>query len=242
MGMKDLKPMHAITEAEFREFVRGVQDMALCAYPNPGRVGCPDLKVLQEVAGQSRPAAHPVFKSHIVECSPCIAQMLAERTRIQAQRQLRRRMVLALAAGICVVALLSGLWLSHRAAAVARDQLASAQEIPEISIDLRPYSPTRSDAAPDTKPPIVIPPQRVKLKLYLALGSPAGAYEIQILSNDLRPMRSVQASAMLVDGVTFIPVALDLGNMAPGTYVLALRPAREGEEWQSFPLVLRRSR
>jgi len=241
MGMRDFKPMHAVTEANFREFIRGVQDMALRAYPNPDRIGCPDLKVLQEVAGQSRPSVHPVFQSHIVECSPCIAQMLAERTRIQAQRQLRRRMVLALAAGVCLVALLSGLWLSHRAAPGTYNQLASADEIQEIPIDLRPYSPTRSDATPDSKPPIVVPRQRVKLKLYLALGSPVGAYEIRILTNDLRPMRSVQASAVLNDGVTFIPVALDLGNMAPGTYVLDLRPAREGEEWQSFPLVLRRS-
>jgi len=241
--MKDLKPMHAVTEADFREFIRGVQDMALRAYPNPDRVGCPNLKVLQEVAGQSRPSAHPVFQSHIVECSPCIAQVLAERTRIQAQRQqLRRRMVLALAASVFLVALLSGLWLSHRAAPFTNDQLATAQEVPEIPIDLRPYSPTRSDAAPDTKPPIVVPPQRVKLKLYLALGSPVGTYEVRILTNDLRPMRSLQASAVLNDGVTFIPVALDLGNMVPGTYVLDLRPAREGEEWQSFPLVLRRSR
>lgn len=242
MGMRDFKPMHAVTEADFREFIRGVQDMALHAYPNPDRVGCPDLNVLQEVAGQSRPSAHPVFQSHIVECSPCIAHVLAERTRIQAQRQLRRRMVLAIAAGVCLVALLSGLWLSHRAAPATYEQLASAQEIQEIPIDLRPYSPTRSDAAPDTKPPIMVPLQRVKLKLYLALGSPVGAYEVRILTNDLRPMRSVQASAVLNDGVTFIPVALDLGNMAPGPYVLDLRPAREGEEWQSFPLVLRRSR
>lgn len=241
MGMKDLKPMHAVTEADFREFIRGVQDMALRAYPNPDRVGCPHLKVLQEVAGQSRPSTNPVFQSHIVECSPCIGQMLAERTRIQALRRLRRRMVLAIAAGVCLVALLSGLWLSHRAAPGTYNQLASADEIQEIPIDLRPYSPTRSDAAPDSKPPIVVPPQRVKLKLYLALGSPVGAYEIRILTNDNRPMRSVQASAVLNDGVTFIPVALDLGNMAPGTYVLDLRPAREGEEWQSFPLVLRGS-
>jgi hypothetical protein len=233
--------MHAITDAQFRKFVKGVQDLALHAYPNPGRVGCPDSRVLREVAGQARPAAHPVFQSHIVECSPCIAQMLVERTRIQAQRQSRHRTLLALAAGVFLVALLSGLWLSHRASSVARE-LASAQYAPEITIDLRPYSPMRSDSAPGTKPPIVAPLQRVKFKLYLALGSPVGAYEIRILTNNLRTMRSLEASAVLNDGTTSLLAALDLTDLPSGAYVLVFRPAREDEEWQTFPLLLRRSR
>jgi hypothetical protein len=234
--------MRAVTDAEFREFVKGVQDMALRAYPNPGRVGCPDSGVLREVAALMRPAVHPVFQSHIVECSPCIAQMLAERTRIQAQRKRGRRMALALAAGVFLVALLSGLWLSHRFSPLTRDQLAIAQDAQEIPIDLRPYSPTRSDSAPVTKPAIVAPLQRVKFKLYLALGSPVGAYDIRILTNDLRTMRSLKASAVLNDGITSLLASLDLTDLPPGAYVLALRPAHEDEEWQTFPLILRRSR
>jgi len=237
--MKDFKPMHAITDADFREFVRGVQELALRAYPNPERVDCPGLNVLREVAGQSRPSAHPAFQSHIVECSPCIAQMLDERTRIQAQRQARRRMLLGLAAGVCLVALPSGLWFTHRAAPFSRDQLASARDTPEMPIDLRPYSPTRSDSMQSTKPPIVVPRRRVKLKLYLAPGAPLGMYEIRLLTNDLQAMRSQQSAAVLSDEVTFMPVAVDLTDLRPGDYVLALRPAREGEEWQTFPLILR---
>src|ERR1700683_896029 len=197
--MKDFKPMNAITDADFREFVRGVQELALRAYPNPERVDCPGLNVLREVAGQSRPSAHPAFQSHIVECSPCISQMLAERTRIQAQRQARRRMLLGLAAGVCLVALPSGLWFKHRAAPFSRDQLASARDIPEMPIDLRPYSPTRSDSMQSTKPPIVVPRRRVKLKLYLAPGAPLGMYEIRLLTNDLQVMRNQQSAAVLSD-------------------------------------------
>ena len=44
----------------------------------------------------------------------------------------------------------------------------------------------------------------MKLKLYLAPGAPLGAYEIRILTNDLRTMRSQQASAVLNEGVTSI--------------------------------------
>ena len=233
--------MHEITDADFREFVKTVQNMALRAYPNPDRVNCPGSEVLRDVARQSRPAAHPAFQSHIVECSPCIAELLAERTRVQAHQQVRRRMLLAVAAGVCIVALLSGLWLSHRTAPTARDQLASLQDIPEIPIDLRPYSPTRSDSAQSTKPPITAPRRRVKLKLILAPGAPLGAYEIRVLTNDLRTIRSQQASAVLNEGVTSLLVAVDLADLPTGTYVLVLRPARNGEEWQTYPLTLRRS-
>lgn len=233
--------MHEITDADFREFVKTVQNMALRAYPNPDRVNCPGSEVLRDVARQSRPAAHPAFRSHIVECSPCIAEMLAERTRVQARQQARRRMLLAVAAGVCVVALLSGLWLSHRAAPTARDQLASLRDIPEIPIDLRPYSPTRSDSGPNPKPPIAAPRRRVKLKLFLAPGAPLGSYEIRVLTNDLRTMRSQQAAAVLNEGVTSILVAVDLADLPTGTYMLVLRPARDGEEWQTYPLTLRRS-
>ena len=233
--------MEVTTDAELREFVRAVQDMALRAYPNPDRINCPRSEVLHDVARQSRPSAHAVFQSHIVECSPCIAEMLAERTKIQTHQKTRRRILLTLAGSVCLVALLSGLWSWHRASSFPGSQLARAQNIPEIPIDLRQYSPTRSDSGQTTKAPIAAPRRRVKLRLYLAPGAPLGAYEIQVLTNDLRTMRSQQAAAVLNDGVTTILVALDLADLPPGAYVLALRPARQNEEWQTYSLILRRS-
>ena len=87
--------MDEISDNDFKEFVKTVQDLALRAYPNPGRADCPGSQVIHEVALLSRPAAHPVFQSHIVRCSPCIQDVLAERTRIQSQRKNRRRAILA---------------------------------------------------------------------------------------------------------------------------------------------------
>ena len=233
--------MEVITDTELREFVRAIQDLALHAYPNPDRINCPGSEVLHDVARQSRPSAHAVFQSHIVECSPCIAEMLAERTKIQTHQKTRRRTLLTLAAGVCLVALFSGLWSWHRATSFTGRQLARGQDIPEILIDLRPYSPTRSDSGQITKAPIAAPGQRVKLRFYLAPGAPLGAYEIRVLTSDLRTMRSQEGSAVVSDGVTSILVALDLADLPPRAYVLALRPARQNEDWQTYPLNLRRS-
>ena len=87
------------------------------ARPNPGRVDCPGSQVIHEVAAQSRPSTHPVFQSHIVHCSPCIQDLLTERTRIQSRHKNRRWLVIAAAACLCLLALVSflatGLVIAH---------------------------------------------------------------------------------------------------------------------------------
>jgi hypothetical protein len=233
--------MDEISDNDFREFVRTVQDLALRAYPNPGRVDCPDPQVIREVAGQSQPSTHPVFQSHIVHCSPCIQDLLAERTRIQSQRKNRRWLVLAAAACVCLIALVSFLLVRHKSAQPGGAEVARAGNVPEIPIDLRPYSPTRSESPQKNKPPLIVPNERVRLKIYLAIGAPVGAYEIGVLSNQLKAIIKQQATAAANDGTTFIPVDIDLAGLSDGPYVLALRPMRDGEEWQAYKLLVKRS-
>ena len=233
--------MDEISDYDFKEFVKTVQDLALRAYPNPGRADCPGSQVIHEVAHLSRPAAHPVFQSHIVHCSPCIQEVLAERTRGQSQRKNRRRAILAIAAGVCLLALVSLLLLRQRSGAPLRDEIARVGNVPEIPLDLRPYSPTRSASPEKSKPSVTVPSGRVRLKIYLALGSPEGAYEIQVLSNKLQTLRSQQATVVANGGTVFLPVDIDLAGLPAGTYVLALRPARDSEEWQAYSLVLKRA-
>jgi hypothetical protein len=231
--------MDDISDNDFKEFVKTVQDLALRAYPNPDRTDCPNPQIIQEVAGQSRPSAHPVFQSHIVHCSPCIGDLLAERTRIQSKQKNRRRMVLATAAGVCILALISVLFLRHRASEPGGNEIARAGAVPEIPIDLSPYSPTRSGAAQKTRSPVTVPNERLRLKLTLALGAPEGPYDIRILTDQLQAVRNQQATAVLQDGITSIPTEVDLSGLRPGRYTLALRPNRDGEEWQTVPMVLK---
>ncbi len=231
--------MDEISDSDFKEFVRTVQDLALRAYPNPTRADCPGTQAIRDVARQSRPAAHPVFQSHIVRCSPCIQDLLAERTRIQSQRTNWRRALLAVAAGVCIVALVSFLMLRQQSGVPVKDEIARAGNVPEIPLDLRPYSPTRSSSPEKSKPSLTVPAGRVRLKIYLALGSPEGAYEIQVLTNRLQTLRSLQATVVANGGTVFLPVDIDLSAMATGTYVLALRPEHDTEEWQTYPLILK---
>ena len=235
--------MDEISEKDFREFVRTVQDLALRAYPNPGRVDCPGSQVIREVAGQPQPSAHSIFQSHIVHCSPCIRDLLAERTRIQSRQKTRRRLILtAAAACVCVIVLASILLMRHRSPQPGGGELARAGNLPEIPIDLRPYSPTRSESAQKSKPPLTVPNERVKLKIYLALGSPEGTYEVGVLTNQLKTITKQQANTVASDGTTFIPITIDLAGLPTGPYMLAIRPMRDGEEWQAFKLLVRTAR
>jgi len=233
--------MDEISDNDFKEFVKTVQDLALRAYPNPGRADCPGSQIIHEVALLSRPSAHPMFQDHIVRCSPCIQDVLAERTRIQSRRKNRRWALVAIAAGVCLIALASILMLRQRSGAPVRDEIARAGYVPEIPLDLRPYSPTRSASPEKSKPSLTVPSGRVRLKIFLALGSPEGAYEIQVLSNKLQTLRSQQVTAVANGGTVFLPVDIDLAGLPTGTYVLALRAAHDSEEWQTYPLVLKRA-
>jgi hypothetical protein len=78
----------------------------------------------------------------------------------------------------------------------------------------------------------------VKLKIYLAPGSPEGEYEIAVLTNHLATIVKQQATGVSSDGTTFILAAIDLAGVADGNYTLALRPIREGEEWQTYKLLV----
>jgi hypothetical protein len=147
-------------------------------------------------------------------------------------------MVLATAAGVCVLALISVLFLLHRGSAPSGNEIARAGPVPEIPIDLSPYSPTRGGAQ-KTRPPVTVPNERLRLKLTLALGAPEGPYDIRILTDQLQAVRNQQVTAFLRDGITSIPAEVDLGGLRPGRYTLALRPNRDGEEWQTVPMVLK---
>ncbi len=150
--------------------------------------------------------------------------------------------MIATAACLCLVVLVSFLLLRQKSGPPGGGELAHAGNVPEVPIDLRPYSPTRSESAQKNKPPLAVPNEHVRLKIYLAVGAPEGPYEIGVLSNQLKTMVKQQATAIANDGTTFIPVDIDLGRLPDGPYVLALRPIRDGEDWQTYRLLLRRAR
>jgi hypothetical protein len=224
------------TDSDYRDFVKRVQEMALAAYPNPERVGCPNADVLHEIAVQDWPTEHRLFQGHIVRCSPCMAVVLEERTRFQAERQKKRRRLLVAAAAVGMAAslmLVSLPWLRRQLGPSGSTQFET------LSWDLKPFSALRSAAQPPSPPPLSARATGVKATLSLPIGLPEGPYDIRILTTQLELLRREQASAVFTNGAITISIAIDLRGIKPGRYTLALRPVAEGEEWRTYPLMVK---
>jgi hypothetical protein len=240
-----------LKDEEFRDFVRLVQEAALRAYPNPDRVGCPEPDVIRSIAIQEWPDEHPLFRSHIAQCSPCIAAILEERTRFQADRKKRRRRVFMVSASAAVAASLVAAFLlvasqlkkqainragntpvqqQRPAGPLAGPGQASRTPV-EVALDIRSTSPTRS--VDNTAAPVFpLPAALAKLDLTLPMGSKDGLYEVAIESSDGRKILGAQGNAIgvlaslptmptTITGNTVLQVVLDLSELPAGEYSLS---------------------
>jgi hypothetical protein len=234
------------TDDQFRDFVKLVQQAALEAYPNPDRVGCPDPELLRAIAIQQWPSDHPVFRSHIAQCSPCIAAVLEERRRFQGDRKKHRQRLFAVtaAASAAVCLLIVGLIVANsrsKQPVTERAANASAQHQPTtpspspsepprqavvIALDIRSASPTRSDRGAAI-PLFSVPAALANLRLTLPVGSDDGPYELTVQAPGGQTVLSTHGNATITAGTTVLNAQLDLSRIDPGEYVLYYRHANQ---------------
>ena len=65
---------------------KAVRDAILTNYPNPDRVGCPENKMIREVAFREELTKDEVWE-HITHCSPCYAEVLKFKEEWRASRR-----------------------------------------------------------------------------------------------------------------------------------------------------------
>jgi hypothetical protein len=192
------------------------------AYPNPDRVGCPSRADLIALARRQRPIGDPAY-DHIKECSPCYLEGRA----IQEADARRRRILTWAAAAVLVIAAGTGGWmLTHGRSPV--DTEIHAQ------LDLRPFAITRGESQTTDRSPLQLPRGRVLLTLLLPTGSEPGPYDVEVRDSNAVSKAAARGEARLRRQVTVVTVALATGSLTPGTYLLAVRRARD--RWQEFPM------
>jgi hypothetical protein len=96
-----------LSDDEFREFHRIVQEAALAAYPNPERLGCPGKGILREIANTPLPFKHISYE-HVAKCSPCLREMLDFRSEFVSSRKRRRNMVTGAIVAAALIGLIAG--------------------------------------------------------------------------------------------------------------------------------------
>lgn len=129
-----------------------------------------------------------------------------------------------------------GVWWIAGARLTAPDS-TDIVEAAQVTLDLRPYSVTRSPTASDAPPPLELPRGLVALTILLPVGSEPGRYEVQVLDTEQRSLASAQGEAVIRNFITMLPVTLDLSQATSDNYRLAVR--RTGDRWRVYPALLR---
>lgn len=218
------------TDDDIRELLRR-------ANPNPARVGCPPRDVLIELARLQRPFEDAGY-DHLVKCSPCYVEFEALQQAAAGQaggvqpavaQPVRTKWLLPAAAAVLVV--VASVWF-----VLSQGQESVDQPPPQAvraELDLRQYTVERSDQVqPEQRPPL-LPRRLLNVTMLLPVGSEPGEYELQVLDSQLRPRASANGKAVIRDYVTTFQARLDLRELTPGSYQLALR--RSGEDWHLYP-------
>jgi hypothetical protein len=208
------------------------------ANPNPTREGCPPREKLIALARRQVPVGDPVGE-HVSKCSPCYREMRA----IQQAEGIRPARTWWPAAAAAVLVVAAGLaWFVYGGRqprpTPAPEQVVAQAEPMAVTLDLRKYGVTRSDAPGNDLPPLVLPRARVTLTLLLPVGSEPGEYDVRIAAGrEGRTGATAHGTSEIKEFVTRLAVTIDLTGLEPGNYQLAAR--QSGGEWQVVDVSVR---
>ena len=194
-------------------------------FPNPDRVGCPDSAVLRGIAFRKlRLAEVDQWLNHLSSCSPCYQEFTDLRKKAASQR--RRTQVWFAVAAVLILTVAGWLWVRTR----------QQVQPPETAVlDLRGLSVTRGENPNSTtQPSLELHKSAKHLVLDLPVGSAEGTYDVALLSDTGTQLLNATGTVQLQNHVVVLRAEVDLGNVRPGAYFLALR--QPGLEWTRYPV------
>src|SRR5690606_12249176 len=155
------------------------------------RQGCPPHDVLVALSRRERPIEDPAYE-HLLDCSPCYVEVRdMQRAHLVAMHERSsRRWWPSVAAAAAVVVARGAWWLATGRGQGPGGRCAPA--VMQMTLDLRPYSVTRSPTASDAPPPLELPRGGVELTLLLPVGSEPGVYDVQVLDGSRRSVASAR--------------------------------------------------
>ena len=197
-------------------------------FPNPGRVGCPEQSVLRGMGQHKIPLSQAdQWLNHLSSCSPCFQDF--QRFRAEATARNRRVFPVALAAAAVLLIIMGGLfWLRSR----------PVVPIATVTLDLRDHSVARGENPSEAgRVPLELSRQAKHLILDLPIGSNEGSYQLALLKSTGEQISSTTGMAQLEKHTVILKTEIDLADVSPGLYLLAVRPP--GSEWNRYSIRLR---
>ena len=223
------------TRREERKILELASEYVRSGFPNPERLGCPGSEALKSIAGRNLkfPEAEDIV-DHIATCSPCFVEYKAIR------RRSRRRLVGGTALCCVLGLLLSGLiW---RFATPARPGTETVAQRPPTALkavlDFRNRTAERSDQKQSRNEPFAPHLRRAHLDLSIELpvGTEDGLYSVQFRNQVGQSVVNATGTAAWDGAAETLAVAVDLRNLPPGDYVLAIRSGTSA--WREYAVVL----
>lgn len=204
-------------------------------FSNPERHGCPGSEALQTIARRHLqfPGADDIV-DHIATCSPCFLEYTAHRRRY--------RLHLLGRAALCCVAVLLVAALFWRFAPPMRSRNETvAQHLPtalKAVLDFRNRTVERSDR---TQSPSELSAPHLRralldLSIKLPVGVEDGVYSVQLRTQLGQSVVNTTGTAAWDGDAETLSTAVDLRNLVPGEYILAIRSGTSA--WRVYPVVL----
>jgi hypothetical protein len=216
-------------ESEEKRLLDSLADSLRRDFPNPTRIGCPEIAVLRGLVSQQLPHAEVRrWLPHLATCGECFKQCENLRGEAEGKRH-RKTLWLAASAAILVIVVLAG-WLIRRV-----DQPGTAAT--EV-LDLRHVSPLSEAPELQTAQMLVLhrSTRHVVLK-QTTYAEGVTVEEIAVFTDNGTNLFDTTASPQLEDQILLIRIDLDLSRFDSGYYRLAVR--RPGLSWTQYRLHVR---
>jgi hypothetical protein len=220
-----------LTRREEARLIKAYQRVLLGGgFPNPDRAGCPGNETLRAMAFRKLEAESVKhWIEHLGTCSPCFGEYAEFRRQVEWRR---KAACVAMAAAVVIVVFSFGWWRWRS----SQPPVITAHH--HVVADLRNRMIFRGDQG--TRPgngPLVFERGFDEVTIYLPEGSRGGNYEAAIFREELgEPLANATGLAKMEKGMTSLNAMLDLSRVAPGRYLLGIRPS--GADWSYSPLVI----
>lgn len=218
-----------------------IDQLRRTAYPNPGRIACPDPATFDKLKSREIPFDDAVWK-HIEHCSPCYCQFAEIRDRLfkeERKRDIRRATRIGLIIFL-FLALGASFYIWQRTRTSEQRTVASNHREAAV-LNFEDGSELRGMPGEKPSRPASgvqhLPRNQLNLTVYLPLGSQEGIYELEMVSPRSQTVWRVQGQASIKDGLTSVPVSGDLRNVPIGQYKFRFR--KPGETWHEKDVIVR---
>ena len=223
------------------------------AFPNPERKGCPGSQVLKNLVfrvGTLSITERQQWFDHSAHCSPCFNEIAAFRKQYLNQRKIRRSvLVLVIVGFLSWIAFRLGFQEGSKQPDIVQPVVTPPSapepapippsvheqqpaEVQVVVLDLRKRGVARGESNTQDGD-LNLPRGRLKLSIYLPIGSEEGNYEVRISGLQNQVLRA-KGKAGMQGHLNVVAVEVDTSAFEVGSYTLAIR--QTGWGWNRYAL------